>query len=308
MKVFVIVTLALASHLCVTSCFSQGSESYFQNHILNSHRETSRIRGQLKQLQRKTSSKLISESTIKMEQILKTDVPQYLTEWQSGASKKWSLSKIMGRNMFKYALSVSAIGAGTALLHDFSKTGEIRPHKALDFLTDSQFFKSSLGIFVGSTMLSTLGNLLPSGVGPILKTVPSFLGAALGYEWSQGNLGNLDWVKEGVSAIASSAAFIALGGGGLIAIAGGVVASILSDQLYNSLIKKESPHLHKNFSHQVNPDKSKNIINFNETNPHKDNPQLRKQILRNIQDSVTNENFEETRGSLKTLQNLSSEN
>ena len=63
--------------------------------------------------------------------------------------------------MFKYALSVSAIGAGTALLNDFSKTGEIRPHKALDFLSDSQFFKSSLGIFVGSTMLSTLGNFLP---------------------------------------------------------------------------------------------------------------------------------------------------
>ena len=76
--------------------------------------------------------------------------------------------------MFKYALSVSAIGAGTALLNDFSKTGEIRPHKALDFLSDSQFFKSSLGIFVGSTMLSTLGNFLPSGIGPVLKTVPGF--------------------------------------------------------------------------------------------------------------------------------------
>tara|TARA_Y100000589_G_scaffold137012_1_gene131127 strand:+ start:1310 stop:2041 length:732 start_codon:yes stop_codon:yes gene_type:complete len=243
-----------------------------------------------------------------MEQILKADVPQYLTEWQSGASKKWSISKILGRNMFKYALSVSAIGAGTALLRDFSETGEIRPYKALDFLTDSQFFKSSLGIFVGSTMLSTLGNFLPAGIGPILKTVPSFLGAALGYEWSQGNLGNLDWAREGLSAIASSAAFIAFGGGGLIAIAGGVIASMLSDQLYDTFKAQKSPSLRDSGSNQTVP-KSTNIgMDGKKIKTSPPYLHLRKEILRSIQDNLANENLDQTRENLENLQRISGGN
>ena len=308
MKFFAIVTITLVSHFCGNSCFSQERQGYYDNHLVKSRLESSRIKNQLAQLQRKTSSKLLSESSIKMEQILKADVPQYLTEWQSGASKKWSISKILGRNMFKYALSVSAIGAGTALLRDFSETGEIRPYKALDFLTDSQFFKSSLGIFVGSTMLSTLGNFLPAGIGPILKTVPSFLGAALGYEWSQGNLGNLDWAREGLSAIASSAAFIAFGGGGLIAIAGGVIASMLSDQLYDTFKAQKSPSLRDSGSNQTVP-KSTNIgMDGKKIKTSPPYLHLRKEILRSIQDNLANENLDQTRENLENLQRISGGN
>ena len=308
MKFFVIVALALIGHFCGNSCFSQGSQAYFDKHLVKSRLESSRIKNQLAQLQRNTSSKLLSESSVKMEQILKADVPQYLTEWQSGTSKKWSVSKILGRNMFKYTLSVSAIGAGTALLRDFSETGEIRPHKALDFLTDSQFFKSSLGIFVGSTMLSTLGNFLPAGIGPILKTVPSFLGAALGYEWSQGNLGNLDWAREGLSAIASSAAFVAFGGGGLIAIAGGVIASMLSDQLYDTFNAQRSTNIQHSGTIEKVPESTNIGMEGKKIETSPPYLHLRKQILRNIQDNLTNENLDQTRENLENLHRISGEN
>ena len=308
MKVLVIITLALISHLCGNTVTAELNQNFQQSHLFNSQFEASRIKSQLRRLQQKTSSKLIVESTVGMEHILKTDVPQYLTEWQSGNSNRWLNRKILGKNLFKYALSISAIGAGTALLNDFSKTGEIRPHKALDFLTDSQFFKSSLGIFMGSTMLSALGNFLPSGVGPVLKTVPSFLGAALGYEWSQGNLSRLDWLKEGFSAIASSAAFVALGGGGLIAIAGGVVASMLSDQIYSTLKnKKYNNPSHPSFSQTS----VKNSVKVSENVSVKySSPKLhlRQKILGDIQNNLSNKNLEKTRESLVDLDRITSEN
>ena len=306
MKIVVIITLALLSHLCGSTVIAELNPNSFQNHLFDSHFEASRIKSQLRRLQQKASSKLIVDSSVGMESILKTDVPQYLTEWQSGNSNRWFNRKALSKNMFKYALSISAIGAGTALLNDFSKTGEIRPHKALDFLSDSQFFKSSLGIFMGSTMLSTLGNFLPSGIGPVLKTVPSFLGAALGYEWSQGNLGRLDWFKEGFSAIASSAAFVALGGGGLIAIAGGVAASMLSDQIYNSLTNKK----HNNYHHSSisNSSLKHTRKNTEDTRAIKSSSKLhlRNEILGDIQNSLSNENFNKTRESLLKLDRINS--
>lgn len=175
--------------------------------------------------------------------VLNTQVPQYLTERHTLAQQGRTLKlnpKNLGKNIFAYALTVAGIGAGTSLLKDYSETGQVRPEKALDFLQDSDFFKTTAGIFVGSTALTIAGHFLPPGVGPILKTVPGFLGAALGFEWAQGNLQNVDWMKIGLSSLVSSAAFVALGSGGIIAIGGGIAASMLSDQIYDFFKSKTS--------------------------------------------------------------------
>ena len=237
-RIFTILLLSLAyfvDPLPASDSAFQRDQSRLHNHILNSRFEVKRVTNRLQNLRNMTPSKLVGKSSITMQSILKTDIPQYLTEWKASKAINNSRTKVLQRNMFKYALSVTAIGAGTALLEDFSESGEIRPHKALDFLSDSNFFKSSAGIFIGSTMLSALGNFLPLGVSPVLKTFPGFFGAALGFEWSQGNIQQLDWVRESISALASSAAFVALGSGGIFAIAGGVLASMLSDQIYDKI-------------------------------------------------------------------------
>ena len=308
MKILVLITLTALSHLCGNTVIADFNPNSFRNYLFNTQFESSRIKSQLRRLQQKASSKLIVDSSVGMESILKTDVPQYLTEWQSGKSNRWFNKKILSKNMFKYALSVSAIGAGTALLNDFSKTGEIRPHKALDFLSDSQFFKSSLGIFVGSTMLSTLGNFLPSGIGPVLKTVPGFLGAALGYEWSQGNLGRLNWVKEGFSAIASSAAFVALGGGGLIAIAGGVAASMISDQIYSTIKNKKYNNSGNSSVNSLFERNSVEKLNHGKTAQTLPQSQLRKKIIEDIQNNLSNENLRKTKENLHNLNQINLEN
>lgn len=276
------------------SAFHREPNSQLHNHILNSRFEVKRITDRLQNLRRITPSKLVGKSSITMQSILKTDIPQYLTEWKASKAIKNSRTKILQRNMFKYALSVTAIGAGTALLEDFSKTGEIRPHKALDFLSDSNFFKSSAGIFVGSTMLSALGNFLPPSISPILKTFPGFFGAALGFEWSQGKIQELDWVRESISALASSAAFVALGSGGILAIAGGVVASILSDQIYDKLFdqnlaKSKTPNFE---SDKLKP--SENTVTSKQSS-------VKPELLIQIQHNASQNNFEELKRNLDQL-------
>ena len=125
---------------------------------------------------------------------------------------------------------------------------------------------------------------------------------------ARGNLSRLDWLKEGFSAIASSAAFVALGGGGLIAIAGGVVASMLSDQIYSTLKNKaHSNHYHPS----INETSVKNSVKVSGNNSVKLSSlklHLRQKILGDIQNNLSNKNLEKTRESLVDLDRITSEN
>lgn len=314
MKSCFITLLCLLSHAILTVCSAQdfpfqvNPNNQWNRHLLGTRLEIKRISGQLQRLKKVAPSQLAASSTITMENILKTDVPQYLTEWQTGKSIQRGTAQILKKNMFKYALSVTAIGAGTTLLKDFSETGEIRPHKALDFLTDSKFFKSSAGIFVGSTMLSALGNFLPPGISPILKTFPGFLGAALGYEWSQDNLDKLDWFREGISALASSAAFVALGSGGIFAIAGGVAASILSDQIYDTLFKMESPD--SNLTTPIDPvsGAQATLAQSGTANLNVLNPTVNRELLLKIEKNASEADLPAIQKSLDHLKQFNSQN
>ena len=174
--------------------------------------------------------------------VFRTQVPQYLTEGKAGYSKSGLNTGAIGKNLFQYALVVGGIGAATSIVQDYKRTGQVNPERALDFLTNSDFVKSSLGIFAGATLFSIAGQFLPPGVPLILKTVPGFLGAALGFEWSQGSLDRTDIVKAVFSALASSAAFVALGSGGALAIGAGILASFAANSVYDRFFGKDEAH------------------------------------------------------------------
>lgn len=172
--------------------------------------------------------------------ILATQVPQYLTEGKVTYHRGGLSSSALSKNLFQYTLMIGGIGAGTSILKDYSKTGELRLDRALDFLTNDEFLKSSMGIFVGSTLLSMAGSFLPPGIPLILKTFPGFLGASLGFEWSQNNLQSVNLTKAVLGSLASAAAFVALGSGGIIAIGGGILASMASDAFFDTFLAKPS--------------------------------------------------------------------
>lgn len=170
--------------------------------------------------------------------LISTQVPQYLTEGKTVYHKGSYQAGAIGKNLFQYVLMIGGIGAATSVMEDYSKTGKIRPERALDFLSNSQFIKTSMGIFAGATLLSVAGSFLPPGLPLVLKTVPGFLGASLGFEWAQGDLKNINLTKAILSSLASSAAFVALGSSGALAIGAGILASMAADAVYEKFLSK----------------------------------------------------------------------
>jgi uncharacterized membrane protein YeaQ/YmgE (transglycosylase-associated protein family) len=184
----------------------------------------------------KTNSR--NMKVLKATKTVRTMVPQYLADNAAPYSITKGISKIgknFGKNALNYGLMVTGIGASACVIDEYVKTGKVNFDKAFDFLQDNSFLRSAGGIFLGSSLMSIASNFLPPGVGPIIKTVPGFIGAAVGHEWSQGKMAEIDWPKMIIGNLASAAAFVALGSGGIVAIAGGIVTSLVADKIYDNV-------------------------------------------------------------------------
>ncbi|PCJ19842.1 MAG: hypothetical protein COB02_06550 [Candidatus Cloacimonadota bacterium] len=260
----------------------------------------------LDKLSKQTTQIPIQNHISKLKWLSRTQLPQYLTEKKAIQIGKGSLgAKSIGSNLFHYVITVAGIGASTALLDDYSKTGKIHFEKSLDFLSDSNFLKNSMGIFIGSTAFSILGNFLPPGIGPILKTVPSFLGAAVGLNVSQGE--KINWPKVLLSSLASSAAFVALGSGGLLAIGAGIAASMVSDILFDNIqakikTKEDIPTYQPDYFEYPKVNILSSQKNSFPTQKNKAN--FDKKLLLEIQEAATKNDLLKTQSLLQSLESF----
>lgn len=217
-------------------CHAQDIQMLHSSVEQSIHAEKAIVGYQLNRLSKAKTKVPVNSHVSNLKWVAKTQVPQYLTEKSAVKLNQGGFgTKAIGSNLFHYALTVAGIGASTAILDDYSKTGKVNLNKSLDFLSDSNFLRNSMGIFIGSTAFSVLGNFLPPGIGPILKTVPGFLGAAVGLNVASGE--KINWPKVMLSSLASSAAFVALGSGGLLAIGAGIAASMVSDAIFDNIQK-----------------------------------------------------------------------
>ena len=169
----------------------------------------------------------------------RTQVPQYLYDSKSAYKAGGRFMGALGANFMQYALIIGGIGASAAIIEDYRRTGEVHPEVALDFLTDSSFMKAALGIFAGATIFSFAALALPAGIPAFLQIVPGFFGAHLGLEVSQGTFEDMNMVKALFASAAASAAFVAMGSG-VLAIGGGILASMAANRFYDEFFKKEA--------------------------------------------------------------------
>lgn len=307
-------------HILFFSSFYHAHSIEIQSSTIEQSIETEKalVGYQLDRLSQVKSTVPIQNSISSLKWISKTQVPQYLTEKNTlKVSQNGLNTKAISSNLFHYALTVAGIGASTAILDDYSKTGEIHLDKSLDFLADSNFLKNSMGIFIGSTAFSILGNFLPPGVGTILKTVPGFLGASVGLSVSSKE--KINWPKVMLSSLVSSAAFVALGSGGLLAIGAGIAASMASDAIFDSIQetiknKEELPdYVPKDYFEDQATSTSSDYFQMQSTPKYVEhqasqkssiNPQQHQKLLQEIQTSASQNELLKTKALLNSLDNF----
>ncbi|MCO4784211.1 MAG: hypothetical protein KC646_17935 [Candidatus Cloacimonetes bacterium] len=287
---------------------AQNIESFHANMEQSIQSEKALVGYQLDRLSKVNTKVPVHNHISNLKWLAKTQVPQYLTEKNAIKLNQGGFgTKAISSNLFHYAITMAGIGASSAIIDDYSKTGEIHLEKSLDFLSDSNFLKNSMGIFIGSTAFSVLGNFLPPGVGPILKTVPGFLGAAVGLNVASGE--KINWPKVLVSSLASSAAFVALGSGGILAIGAGIAASMVSDAIFDNLTKsvgdkKElatyKPSEPLQLQNNEVPEFKDHQVNFKKST----DPKVQRQLIQEIQTSASENDNLKTKALLESLDNF----
>lgn len=142
-------------------------------------------------------------------------------------------AKGMGGQAANFALTAVGVRAGINLLSQAVNKEGIDLGKAFSFMGQPSFWTGTAGAFLGSTILSAVGSALIPGAGPILKTIPGFLGAAVGFEVGAGNLDQTNWTQLIASTAVSAAAFALIGG------PIGIGASILAGMVVNEMFAKD---------------------------------------------------------------------
>ena len=168
-----------------------------------------------------------------------------------------------------------------------------------------------MGIFIGSTAFSILGNFLPPGVGAIIKTVPGFLGAAVGLSVAENE--KINWPKVLLSSLASSAAFVALGSGGLLAIGAGIAASMISDAIFENIQLKlksddDIPEFQPNRLHfsQENPLNHSTFIQKPLVHQSSEDAKSSQRLLLEIEESAAANDALKTKALLNSLEQIGS--
>lgn len=167
------------------------------------------------------------------------DIPKYEKAYKSlekqTSLKSSSMKGVMG-DAAKFALTSVGIRAGVNILSQaISNDGKVDFKSALSFMADSSFWGGTAGGFIGSMMMSTVGNMILPGGGALMKALPGFLGAAVGFEVGSGGANKTNWTQLLASTGASAAAFAMIGG------PVGIGASMLAGFVVNKLFEKDDP-------------------------------------------------------------------
>ncbi|MCJ8344743.1 hypothetical protein MJH12_04330, partial [bacterium] len=149
-------------------------------------------------------------------QKLGKDIPKYEKAYKSledQTSLKSSSMKGMMGDAAKFALTSIGIRAGINILSQAIKNdGKIDFKSALSFMADGSFWGGTAGGFIGSMVMSTVGNMILPGGGALMKALPGFLGAAIGFEVGSGSASKTNWTQLLSSTAGSAAAFALIGG------------------------------------------------------------------------------------------------
>lgn len=170
---------------------------------------------------------------------LSKDIPKYEKAYKS-LEKQTSLNSssikgVMG-DAAKFALTSVGIRAGVNILSQaIQNDGKVDFKSALSFMADSSFWGGTAGGFLGSMVMSTVGNMVMPGGGALMKALPGFLGAAVGFEVGSGGADKTNWTQLLASTGASAAAFAMIGG------PVGIGASMLAGFVVNKLLEKDDP-------------------------------------------------------------------
>ncbi len=141
----------------------------------------------------------------------------------------------------KWALYSVGITASINLIRQAVKGEKLDFHKALSFMGEPQFWGGTAGGFLGSMMFRTLfAGIMPAGI--FFQVLPSFLGAALGFEYGAAVFGaKADLLGTVVQSVASAggyalaASLLGPGAPALVlmaaAIGAGSLAAVILDKL-----------------------------------------------------------------------------
>ena len=99
-----------------------------------------------------------------------------------------------------------------------------------------------------------------------------------------------------------------MGGGGLIAIAGGVAASMISDQIYSTIKTKVDINYGNSSVNSLFERNSAEKLNHGKTAQTLPQSQLEEKIIEDIQNNLSNENLRKTKESLHNLNQINLEN
>jgi hypothetical protein len=242
MKEFVVLLL-MSAFIFIDSGYSEEDRQSFN---LPVYLQQSDSGGMLQEFQKSydfSSHIKGSSSLVKQTGNLKGKIAQTTINKNGAAEDVLSRSglKQIGSHFMKYSLLVGGVGASASIYDHYGKTGEVDCSKALDFLEQSGFIRSALSIFTGTALFNVVGNLLPPGVGSFFKALPGFMGASLGQEWAINGFENTDWTKMLITNVVGCGVFATLGAGGMVAIAGSIVASLAADKLYDQIVLGKEP-------------------------------------------------------------------